>query len=234
MWRREVERAGLPGLYLMAVETGWDAGWDATKVGFDAKVLFQPQFSILATVPRLDVPNPRPRVFDYNTAWPVLANPEPVCYRRYDSVCPGWDNTARRGEESWVLHNSNPAAYEEWLRLAVKRALGLDPGETDDDRTAARAALGRALAARGLPRLDFSSVTKFLAATPSRILVVTLEDALGLADQVNVPGTVAEHPNWRRRLPVFLEHLKNESGLISVRDVMVSAGRRGRGVGVFR
>ncbi len=110
--------------------------------------------------------------------------------------------------------------------LAVKSALGLDPGETDDDRTAARAALGRALAARGLPRLDFSSVTKFLAATPSRILLVTLEDALGLADQVNVPGTVAEHPNWRRRLPVFLEDLKNVSGLSSVRDAMASAGRR--------
>jgi 4-alpha-glucanotransferase len=110
--------------------------------------------------------------------------------------------------------------------LVVKRALGLDPGETDDDRTAARAALGRALAARGLPRLDFSSVTTFLAATPSRILVVTLEDALGVAEQVNVPGTIAEHPNWRRRLPVFLEDLKRERGLISVQNVMASAGRR--------
>ncbi|MFM7244803.1 MAG: glycoside hydrolase family 99-like domain-containing protein, partial [Planctomycetaceae bacterium] len=32
-WRREAERAGLPGLHLVAVETGWDAGWDATQVG---------------------------------------------------------------------------------------------------------------------------------------------------------------------------------------------------------
>src|SRR5207302_10401579 len=99
LWRAEVEKAGLKGLYLLAVETGWDAGWDATTVGFDAKVLFQPQFSILGTVDRVDVPNPRPRVYDYQAAWPVLANPDPVPYLRYDTVFPGWDNTARKGED---------------------------------------------------------------------------------------------------------------------------------------
>jgi hypothetical protein len=123
LWRREVERAGLKGLYLMAVETGWDAGWDATRVGFDAKVLFQPQFSLLSTVDRLDVPNPRLRVYDYQKAWPALANPEPVSYLRYDTVFPGWDNTPRKGDAGWVVHNSTPEAYEQWLRLAVQRAL---------------------------------------------------------------------------------------------------------------
>ena len=47
IWREEARRGGLAGLYLVAVETGWDAGWDATQFGFDAKVLFQPQFSML-------------------------------------------------------------------------------------------------------------------------------------------------------------------------------------------
>lgn len=32
--------------------------------------------------------------------------------------------------------------------------------------------------------------------------MVQLEDALGLIEQINVPGTVDEHPNWRRRLPL--------------------------------
>jgi len=123
IWRREAERAGLPGLYLMAVETGWDAGWDATQVGFDAKVLFQPQFSLLGTVPRLDVGPSKTRVFDYDAAWPVLANPPSVSYPRYDTVFPGWDNTARRGEDSWVVHGNTPASYEEWLRLTVNRTL---------------------------------------------------------------------------------------------------------------
>ena len=88
--------------------------------------------------------------------------------------------------------------------LAVKRALGLDPGESDHDRAAAKETLGRAMAWRGLPALDFPSVAKFLADTPSRLMVVSLEDALGMRDQVNIPGTIEEHPNWRRRLPLDL------------------------------
>jgi glycosyltransferase involved in cell wall biosynthesis len=129
LWRAEAERAGLKGLYLLAVETGWDAGWDATQVGFDAKVLFQPQFSLLSTVDRLDVPNPRLRVYDYQKAWQVLANPKPVPYLRYDTVFPSWDNTPRTGERGWVVHNSTPQAYEQWLRLALERALSRPPDQ---------------------------------------------------------------------------------------------------------
>lgn len=123
IWRTEAERSGLIGLYLIAVETGWDAGWDATRVGFDAKLLFQPQFSILSSVKRLHVPTSRLRCFDYEDAWPVLARPDPVPYLRYDTVFPSWDNTPRRGEEGWVLHNSTPEAYEKWLRFAVERTM---------------------------------------------------------------------------------------------------------------
>jgi 4-alpha-glucanotransferase len=73
--------------------------------------------------------------------------------------------------------------------------------------------------------LDFASVVNYLAATPSRLLVVSMEDALGTVEQVNVPGTVDEHPNWRRRLPVSLEDLKLENGLATVAEVMRAHGR---------
>jgi glycosyltransferase involved in cell wall biosynthesis len=129
LWRSEAERAGLKAPYLMAVESHWDGNWDATQVGFDAKVLFQPLFPVLSRVERLDVPNPRLRVYDYQKAWPLLANPEPVPYLRYDTVFPSWDNTPRRGEDGWVLHNSTPEAYEQWLRLALERTLGRPPGQ---------------------------------------------------------------------------------------------------------
>ena len=75
VWREEVVRVGLPGLHLMTVETGLDAGWDATSVGFDGKVRFQPQFSVLRSAPSIDVPeHPNLHVFDYQSAWPVLAD----------------------------------------------------------------------------------------------------------------------------------------------------------------
>src|SRR5205085_3931230 len=120
----EILKAGLDGIYLIAVETGWDSGWDATKFGFDAKVLFQPQFSMLSnSVAKIQVPGKESlRVYDYQKAWPALANPEPVSYRRYETVFPSWDNSARTGENAVVVHNSTPDAYEQWLRFAITKA----------------------------------------------------------------------------------------------------------------
>jgi 4-alpha-glucanotransferase len=39
-----------------------------------------------------------------------------------------------------------------------------------------------------------------IARTPAAIALVALEDLLGLEEQPNLPGTITEHPNWRRRL----------------------------------
>jgi 4-alpha-glucanotransferase len=36
---------------------------------------------------------------------------------------------------------------------------------------------------------------------------VQLEDGLGEVEAPNLPGTVDEHPNWRRRLTVPVEEL---------------------------
>lgn len=43
---------------------------------------------------------------------------------------------------------------------------------------------------------------RLLARSPARFLIVQLEDVLLLTDAINVPGTLDEHPNWRRRLPL--------------------------------
>jgi 4-alpha-glucanotransferase len=109
--------------------------------------------------------------------------------------------------------------------LAVKRGLGMDPGETDDQRRAAIEALRHALAVSGISSFDLLSVTKFLASVRSRLIVVTLEDALGMTDQVNVPGTVDEHPNWRRRISVDIENLRASSSLTATAEIMTAAGR---------
>jgi 4-alpha-glucanotransferase len=109
--------------------------------------------------------------------------------------------------------------------LAVKHALGLDPGESSDERRAAFAALDRALNERGLAAPSFASVAHYLAGAPTRLLVVSLEDLLGVVEQVNLPGTVDQHPNWRRRLPVTLEELPRHDGVRAVSEAMRAAGR---------
>ena len=65
----------------------------------------------------------------------------------------------------------------------------------------------------------------YLAATPSKLLVVALEDALGLEDQPNVPGTIDEHPNWRRRYPVDLEDILAGDRMDAVARAAAAQGR---------
>ena len=45
----------------------------------------------------------------------------------------------------------------------------------------------------------------YAAASPAPLALLPVEDALGLEEQPNLPGTVDEHPNWRRRLPTAVD-----------------------------
>ncbi len=51
------------------------------------------------------------------------------------------------------------------------------------------------------------AVQEFLTMTPCRIQLIPLEDALRIKQQVNMPGTVDEHPNWLQRLPLELSEI---------------------------
>jgi len=56
------------------------------------------------------------------------------------------------------------------------------------------------------------SAYRFLAAGSTRLVMVQIEDILGVREQVNKPGTTdEEHPNWRRKLPLTLAQLTESS-----------------------
>jgi 4-alpha-glucanotransferase len=112
--------------------------------------------------------------------------------------------------------------------LAVKRAIGIDPGETETERQAAIAALQQSLRRRSIDSFDFGSVVRYLASTPSRLLVISLEDFLGVLDQPNIPNTINEHPNWRRRLPIALEELPRQPQWSAIADALRSRRLRSR------
>jgi 4-alpha-glucanotransferase len=102
---------------------------------------------------------------------------------------------------------STYAGWRSFGDLKLKRSLGIDPGESDDARWHALAMLDDVLRHHAIDRNDLYSVANFLARTKSRLLAVSLEDLLGVVDQPNIPGTIDEHPNWRRRLPVPIEQM---------------------------
>lgn len=120
------------------------------------------------------------------------------------------------------------ATFSGWLSghdLRVKRGIGMDPGERDDERERAVAALLQSRRRHGFEGEGFIPIARYLAATPARLVVISVEDVLMIEDQINVPGTVDQHPNWRRRLPVPVEALETDPRLHDLGEVFAQAGR---------
>jgi len=117
------------------------------------------------------------------------------------------------------------AGFWEGRDLELRQALGLFPREAMrlqqlEERKRDCAQLLQALEQESLLPPDVSpeprwpltmtqplamAVQEYLARAPSRVLIVQLEDVFGCRDQVNLPGTVDQYPNWRRKLPLELE-----------------------------
>ena len=57
------------------------------------------------------------------------------------------------------------------------------------------------------------AVHAFLGRTRSLVAVVGLDDITNEEEQVNLPGTTNENPNWRRRLSQTLEEIASDPGL---------------------
>ena len=86
---------------------------------------------------------------------------------------------------------------------ALVAAQAIEPGAAEAD-------------AKEMPDEVLVAVHRFLALTPCRLLAVQLDDALGTVEQANLPGTVDEHPNWRRKVAVPLEALDEQPLLRTV------------------
>jgi 4-alpha-glucanotransferase len=57
------------------------------------------------------------------------------------------------------------------------------------------------------------AIYRYLALTPCRLLLVSLDDVIGTTDQQNLPGTIDEHPNWIQKMPLDLEKILTDRRL---------------------
>ncbi|MEA2837048.1 MAG: 4-alpha-glucanotransferase [Bradyrhizobium sp.] len=131
----------------------------------------------------------------------------------------GVDHYASNALVTFNTHDlSTYAGWRCFSDLALKRSLGIDPGESDDARWHALAMLTDVLRHHAIDSDDLYAVVKFLARTRSRLLAISLEDLLGVIDQPNIPGTIDEHPNWRRRLPVAIDEMAAAIDLAALKD----------------
>jgi 4-alpha-glucanotransferase len=69
------------------------------------------------------------------------------------------------------------------------------------------------------------AILTYLAKSRARLMLVQLEDVVGESEQANLPGTIDEHPNWRRRMSLGLEETVASANFRRV-TALILKGRR--------
>jgi 4-alpha-glucanotransferase len=160
-------------------------------------------------------------------AWGVWSYRVGLFEREHDGAFRQPDQFTEKAIVTFDTHDlPSFAGWKSFHDLKVKQELGMDPGESCAERDEALKAMHRMLVEQGLaPDLSLLDVLRYLARTHSQLLAVSIEDILGLIDQPNIPGTITEHPNWRRRLPLDLDEIAAHGTLAGVAGAMKAEGR---------
>jgi len=64
------------------------------------------------------------------------------------------------------------------------------------------------------------AIYKYLALSPCKLLLVSLDDIIGTLDQQNMPGTVDSYPNWMQKSPVALEEIRAKKRFAAVAEML--------------
>ncbi len=70
------------------------------------------------------------------------------------------------------------------------------------------------------------AVHRFLGESPARLVLMQIEDALGELEQANMPGTVDQHPNWRRKLGRTLEAIAGNGDVAALARALAAARKK--------
>ena len=119
-WRKWCRENGIGEIYLAYTQSFESV--DPRKYGFDAAIEFPPNNmsppQITGEIEDL-AEGFEGQIYDW-TAFPERSNSyEDTKYKLFRGVNPAWDNTARRGNKSSILHGSSPIGYQQWLYNAI-------------------------------------------------------------------------------------------------------------------
>lgn len=132
-WRRVCHEHGLGEIYLAMVES-FDMVFNPThpsKYGCDAAIEFPPHGMSASRAPSGQVLNPNfsGQVADYRELAVRYCLRPPVPYTRLRGIMPGWDNTARRQNNSFCFENSTPGAFQAWAESIIDQTRNLRCGD---------------------------------------------------------------------------------------------------------
>lgn len=133
VWRNYAAANGIGDLVIAAVESFELSALpeDPQKFGCDITVEFPPHQMVHDNARKVEVVNPKytGTVHDYRAlAREYMVRQEPG-WSRIRSVLVGWDNTPRRQNNSLVLENGSPGAFQAWLEWTIERTLEQNLGD---------------------------------------------------------------------------------------------------------
>ncbi|KQV01151.1 hypothetical protein ASD12_01045 [Mesorhizobium sp. Root102] len=123
-WRTWCRENGIGEIFLAYTQSFEAAAPD--RYGFDAAVEFPPNNSAPPNVTHTVTPlheDFATTVYDWSVFPQRSENYSSRRYKLFRSVCPGWDNTARRKRGGTVFVNNTPALYRRWLDNAIEDTL---------------------------------------------------------------------------------------------------------------
>jgi hypothetical protein len=139
VWRTRAREAGMPGLHIVGMLTGFDR--DARDGLFDAYAEFEPMYTIRHGLPywlrkrekwirrlttavwRVFGRGPHaPNSYDYGALWRTITA-RGVAPHTYPGAFVDWDNSPRRGlERSLIVRNFDLTAFQEGMRAQLSKA----------------------------------------------------------------------------------------------------------------
>ena len=75
------------------------------------------------------------------------------------------------------------------------------------------------------------SVYGALARSAAAMVSVQMDDIFGEVEAQNIPGTIDEHPNWKRRCAVPVESLAEDDNFNEVEEIMMARNTSGASTG---
>jgi hypothetical protein len=115
-WRKWCKNNGIGEIYLANVESFEKI--NPEDIGYDAAVEFPPNPFKLVNFTQIIKPFDKEfnaTVYDWKSVQNVSENYDIPEYKLFRCVCPSWDNTARRKNESRIFFNNHPDDFKDWV-----------------------------------------------------------------------------------------------------------------------
>ena len=134
-WRRCAKEEYGFDLYLIGFEKSHEEGSKYSRLGFDASMDFQPvslngyEKHSFISYPYLiwgklfrSIKNPIPFFLSYKKYTQHKIEENPVSYKMFPCVSPGWDNSCRRVKQSFTVFLGNtPRLFKKWLSATISK-----------------------------------------------------------------------------------------------------------------